>query len=83
MVDVDFELIQPHFIIKANLEEPFQDAINKYFQRIVPRQEYFKVNGKQVDPKASVERHMSELDQEEKKLKVSVNMNKKIKNQNK
>ena len=37
MVDVDFELIQPHFIIKANLEEPFQDVINKYFQRIVPR----------------------------------------------
>ena len=76
MVDIDFDLNQSHTIIQANLTDKFQDVINKYFRKtlIKPESVTFILNGKQVNPYESVQSHMNQLDKEQNKLNVLVNM---------
>ena len=76
MVDIDFDLNQSHTIIQANLTDQFQQVINKYLTKALlnPDSVCFIANGKQVNPSEAVQNHMSNLDKDQKKLKVLVNM---------
>ena len=63
-VDVEFNLNQKIIMIQARLDEPFQFVINQYIQKaqIEPNSVYFITNSKQIEPKQTVEHHMSDID---------------------
>ena len=74
MVEIEFNFNQSLTNIQANLDEKFQDVINKYLQKslLEPGSVYFLLNGKPINPNESVESHMSDLDKQNKKMKILV-----------
>ena len=75
-VDVEFNLNQKIIMIQARLDEPFQFVINQYIQKaqIEPNSVYFITNSKQIEPKQTVEHHMSDIDKQNNKITVFVNV---------
>ena len=76
MIEIEFNYNQMVTKIKAKIDEPFQDAINKYIQKslIQPDSANYLVNGKIINPNESVESYMSKLDKENKRMKILVTM---------
>ena len=76
MIEIEFNYNQVITNIKAKIEDPFQDVINKFLQKslLEPDSVNFFVNGNVINPNESVERHMNNLDKEYKKMKILVTM---------
>ena len=76
MVEIEFNFNQVITNIQAKLDDPFQDIINKYMQKslLQPGSVNFLANGKVINPNESVESHMSNLNKENKKMKIIVTM---------
>ena len=74
MVSVDFEMDQEHTIIQAELDEQFQDVINRYTQKTSynPSSIYLILNGKPINPQQTVESQMSELNKQNRSMNVLV-----------
>ena len=91
MILIDFEINQEHTLIEAELNEQFQDVINRYSQKTLlnPSSLYFITNGKPINPQQTVESHMSAINKQNRNLKVLVylqeeeNTNKAVKVQSK
>ena len=76
MIEIEFNHDQVITNIQAKIEDPFQDVINKYLQKssLEPGSVNFLVNGRVINPNESVERHMSNEDKKNKKMKILVTM---------
>ena len=76
MVEIEFNFNQAITNIQAKLDDPFQDVINKFMQKslLQPGSVNFLANGKVINPNESVENHMSNLNKENKKMKIIVTM---------
>ena len=76
MVEIEFNFNQMITNIQAKLDVPFQDVINKFMQKslLEPGSVNFLTNGKVINPNESVESHMSNLNKQNKKLKIFVTM---------
>ena len=75
MVEIEFDYNQRITVIQAKLDEPFQNLINKFFQKslLQPGSVYFLANGKHIDnPQNKVESFMSDLNKQNKKMPVLV-----------
>ena len=74
MVEIEFNFNQSLTNIQANLDSKFQDVITKYLQKslLEPDSVCFLLNGKPINPNESIESHMSNLDRENKKMKILV-----------
>ena len=61
MIEIAFDYNQVIAKIQANLDDPFQDVINKLMQKslLEPGSVNFLTNGKVINPNESVESHMS------------------------
>ena len=76
MIEVEFECNQNKIMIQANINESFQAVIDKYIQKslIQSNSVYFIANGNQIKPESSLESIMTDIDKQNKKIKVLVNM---------
>ena len=76
MVEIEFNFNQMITNIQAKLDVPFQDVINKFMQKslLEPGSVNFLANGKVINPNESVESHMSNLNKQNKKMKIFVTM---------
>ena len=76
MVEIEFNFNQAITNIQAKLDDPFQDVINSFMQKSLLQQGSvnFLANGKVINPNESVESHMSNLNKENKKMKIIVTM---------
>ena len=76
MVEIEFNFNQVITNVQAKLDDPFQDVINKFMQKslLQPGSVNFLANGKVINPNGSVESHMSNLNKENKKMKILVTM---------
>ncbi len=75
MVEIEFDYNQRITVIQAKLDEPFQNLINKFFQKslLQPGSVYFLTNGKHIDnPQNKVESFMSDLNKQNKMMPVLV-----------
>ena len=75
-MEIEFNFNQAITNIQAKLDDPFQDVINKFMQKSLldPGSVNFLANGKVINPNQSVENHMSNLNKENKKMKIIVSM---------
>ena len=75
-VEIEFNFNQVITNIQAKLDDPFKDVINKFMQKslLQPDSVNFLANGKVINPNESVESHMSNLNKENKKMKIIVTM---------
>ena len=69
MVSIEFQFNEISTLIQANPEEPFKEAINKYFQKssIDPNSICFLANGKNINPEKTIASQMSKLNKQNKK----------------
>ena len=76
MIEIEFDFNQIPIIIQAKLDEPFQAAVDKFVQKtsINPNSVYFLANGKQLNPKLKLEKQMTNINKNNKKMKVLVNL---------
>ena len=76
MVEIEFDFNQAITNIQAKLDDPFKDVINKFMQKSLldPSSVNFLANGKVINSDESVESHMSNLNKENKKMKIIVSM---------
>ena len=76
MVDIEFNFNQKIIMIHAKLDEPFQLVIEQYIQKalIKPNSVYFIANSKLIEPKQTVENHMNDIDKQNNKIVVFVNL---------
>ena len=76
MVNVEFNLDQKIIIIQTKLDDPFQLVIGQFIQKtlIKPNSVYFIANSKPIEPKQTVENHMNDIDKQNNKIIVSVNI---------
>ena len=76
MVEIEFDNNQVITMIQANVEDLFKDVINKYLGKalISPENVSFIANGSVINPNLTVEKQMNNLDKENKKMKVIVNV---------
>ena len=76
MVEIEFNFNQVIINIQAKLDDPFQDVIDKYMKKSLLQSGSvnFLANGKIINPNESVESQMSNLNKENKKMKIIVTM---------
>ena len=76
MVIIDFELNQEQTLIEAELNEKFQDVINRYIQKTLqnPSSLFYIANGKTINPQQTVESHMNDLNKQSRKLILLVHL---------
>ena len=76
MVQIEFDFDQIKTTIQANLEDKFQEAINRYSQKsqINIDSICFFANGQKINPEKTVESQMSQLNKDDNKMKVLVNL---------
>ena len=76
LVNVEFNLNQKITTLQTKLDEPFQFIIDQYIKKalIEPKSVYFIVNSKPIEPKQTVENHMNDIDKQNNKITVFVNM---------
>ena len=69
MIEIVFDYNQQITNIQAQLNEPFKEAINKYFQKslLEPNNTYFFANGRIINPEDKIENQISPLNKENKK----------------
>ena len=80
MVDIEFYFNQTKAIIKADIYGPFKDAIDRYIQKtfLDPNTIYFTKDGnKIINPQNPVESFMNDLNKQNKKIIITVNMKEK------
>ena len=75
-MNVEFNLNQKITIIQANLDDPFQSIIEQYIQKapIEPNSVYLIANSKPIELKQTLENHMNDIDKQNNKLTVFVNV---------
>ena len=76
MVEIEFNFNQLTRVIFADLDEPFNNIINKYLNESLLQIDsvYFSLNGNIItDTQSTVDNFMSDLDKKNKKLKILVN----------
>ena len=83
MVTIEFELNQIIVKIHADINEPFIDVVNRYYNKsnVEPGTVYFLANGKVLDLEGSIESKMNILNKQNKSLRIivySVNQIKKL-----
>ena len=76
MVQIEFDFNQIITEIQGNLEDLFQDMIDKYINKteLNPDKLTFFANGKKINPEKTVESQMSYLNKTDNKMKVLVNL---------
>ena len=76
MAEIEFIYNQQCTIIQANLDEPLKNIINKYLQKSLLNENsvFFIANGKPINSEMTVESHMNQLNKENKKLKILVQL---------
>ena len=74
MVSIEFQFNQIPTIIQSNLEESFQNAINKFIEKtsINPDSVCFLANGKNINPELTIESQMNELNKKNKNIQILV-----------
>ena len=74
MINIEFIFNQVETKIQSKLDDKFQDVINKFMQKSLLQSGSvnFHANGKVINPNKSVESHMSNLNKENKKMKIIV-----------
>ena len=77
MVEVEFEYLQIHISIQANIEDKFQVIIDKFIQKMNKfsldiNSLTFICNSFKTDPIKDVENYMCVEDKKEKKMRVLV-----------
>jgi len=85
MIQIEFNCNQNLVVIQANLEDKFQDVINRYIQKSLldPNSLYFMANGKQINPEQTVASQISDLNKQSKSCKVLVILEEEEDNQKK
>ena len=75
MIQIEFSFNQIITEVQANLNDKFENVINKYAQKtlINPETVCFLANGKVMKPEYTVESQLNQMNKEDKKLKVIVN----------
>jgi small GTP-binding protein len=76
MIQIEFQLDQQKIIIQAKSDETFQAVIDRYIQKtqIQLNSVYFISNGSQIKLDQTLENAMTELEKQNQKIKVLVNM---------
>ncbi len=76
MIEIEFSYNQQIIVIKANLDDPFKDVINKYLQKsfLNPNNTFFIANGRQINPEDKVENQINKINKENKKAKILVQL---------
>ena len=76
MIQIEFQLDQQTIIIQAKSDETFQAVIDRYIQKtqIQLNSVYFISNGSQIKLDQTLENAMTELEKQNQKIKVLVNM---------
>ena len=74
MVEVEFDYNQQLTVIHTELDVVFQVVINKYLQKSLldSNSIYFIANGKQINPQKTVGSQMNNINQQNKKIRVLV-----------
>ena len=70
MIQIEFIFNQQKIIIQAKSDETFQAVIDRYIQK----SQYFISNGNQINPDQILENIMTDMEKQNQKLKVLVNM---------
>ena len=75
MIEIEFEYKQNKIMIQAKSYESFQSVIDKYIQKSQIQLDfvYFIANGNKIKPECSLESIMTNIDKQNKKIKVLVN----------
>ena len=75
MIQIEFEYNQDKVIIQAKSYDSFQSIIDRYIQKsqIQLDSVYFIANGNKIKPERSLESIMTNMDKQNKKIKVLVN----------
>ena len=76
MIQIEFQLDQQKIIIQAKSDETFQSVIDRYIQKsqIQLNSVYFISNGSQINPDQILENVMTDMEKQNKKMNVLVNM---------
>ena len=76
MVQIEFDYNQKIISIQANLQEKFQDIINRYIQKssISSNNVCFTCNGCMLNPELAIEQQMNDINKINKKMKILVNL---------
>ena len=76
MVEIEFISSQTKTVIQAQLTDPFQVPIKKYYEKakVKPNSVYFIAKGKTIIPKNSVESYLTSEDKKNKRLSVLVDI---------
>ena len=76
MIQIEFDYNQIKTVIQAHLTDTFQDVINKYTQKVLldPKTLCFLANGRVIKPEKTVESHMNQLNKDNQKMNVLVNL---------
>ena len=75
MVEIEFDFKQSKTKIQANLDEPFQNILNKYKQKysFISSSFFFFYNGSQIiDPSIKIKNLINDMDKRNKKMKILV-----------
>ena len=76
MIEIEFNYNQKITVIQTKLSEPFKNVINKYLQKTLlePNNVFFIANGKQINPEDKVENQISQINKENKNMKILVQL---------
>ena len=76
MIQIEFNYNQQFTNIQAQLNEKFRNVINSFIQKSLlnPDSIYYIANGNIINPEQTVENQMNEMDKQNQKLKVLVNL---------
>ena len=76
MIQIEFQLNQQKIIIQAKSDETFQSVIDRYIQKtqIQLNSVYFISNGSQIKPEEILENVMTDMEKQNKKMNILVNM---------
>ena len=76
MIQIEFNYNQQITIIQAQQNEQFKNVINSYSQKTLlnPDSLYFLVNGQQINKENTVESYMNQINKQNNKLIVLVNL---------
>ena len=78
MVEIEFDFEQRKIVIQAELDEQFQNVINKFKQKslLILDSFFFAYNGNQIrDPLMLIKNIINDVDQRNKKMKIFIHNN--------
>ena len=76
MVQIEFDFNQMKTVIQGNMQDSFQEVIDKYIQKtsLDLNSLHFFSNGNKINPKKTVESQMNDLNKVDNQIKVLVNL---------